>query len=33
VNGGRWIEATWTAGDGAVYGWYHNEPFVLDCIP
>lgn len=31
VNGGRWIEATWTDGDGVVYGWYHNEPFHLCC--
>jgi hypothetical protein len=26
VNGGRWIEATWRADDGTLYGWYHNEP-------
>jgi len=26
VNGGRWIECTWRADDGTVYGWYHNEP-------
>lgn len=26
VNGGRWIEATWKAEDGTLYGWYHNEP-------
>jgi hypothetical protein len=26
ANGGRWIEATWKDGDGALYGWYHNEP-------
>ena len=25
-NGGRWIEATWRADDGTLYGWYHNEP-------
>ena len=29
VNGGRWIEATWPAGDGALYGWYHHEPVGL----
>lgn len=29
VNGGRWIEATWRAGDGVLYGWYHNEPAGL----
>lgn len=27
--GGRWIEATHKAADGALYMWYHNEPFVL----
>ena len=26
VNGGRWIECTWKADDGVLYGWYHNEP-------
>lgn len=26
VNGGRWIECTWKADDGLLYGWYHNEP-------
>lgn len=26
VNGGRWIECTWKADDGILYGWYHNEP-------
>jgi hypothetical protein len=26
VNGGRWIECTWKARDGVLYGWYHNEP-------
>jgi hypothetical protein len=26
VNGGRWIECTWKAHDGTLYGWYHNEP-------
>ncbi|MBI2928576.1 MAG: hypothetical protein HYY24_23150 [Verrucomicrobia bacterium] len=26
VNGGRWIECTWRASDGTLYGWYHNEP-------
>jgi len=26
VRGGQWIEATFRAGDGALYGWYHNEP-------
>jgi hypothetical protein len=26
VNGGRWIECTWKAEDGILYGWYHNEP-------
>jgi hypothetical protein len=26
VNGGRWIECTWKATDGTLYGWYHNEP-------
>lgn len=29
VNGGRWIECTWKAEDGTLYGWYHNEPFGL----
>ncbi len=26
VNGGRWIECTWKAEDGTLYGWYHLEP-------
>jgi hypothetical protein len=26
VAGGQWIEATWKAPDGSLYGWYHNEP-------
>jgi hypothetical protein len=26
VNGGRWMEATWKADDGTLYGWYHFEP-------
>jgi hypothetical protein len=26
VSGGRWIECTWKAEDGVLYGWYHNEP-------
>jgi hypothetical protein len=26
TNGGRWIECTWKAEDGALYGWYHIEP-------
>lgn len=26
VNGGRWLEATWRADDGTLYGWYHFEP-------
>jgi len=29
VNGGRWIECTWLAKDGTLYGWYHNEPAGL----
>jgi hypothetical protein len=29
TNGGRWIEATWKAGDGTLYGWYHFEPAGL----
>ncbi len=29
VNGGRWIEATWRADDGTLYGWYHHEPAGL----
>jgi hypothetical protein len=29
VNGGRWIECTWKAEDGVLYGWYHNEPTGL----
>jgi hypothetical protein len=26
VQGGRWIEGTWEADDGVLYGWYHFEP-------
>jgi hypothetical protein len=26
VRGGIWIEATYRAGDGSLYAWYHNEP-------
>jgi hypothetical protein len=26
ANGGRWIECTWKAKDGTLYGWYHLEP-------
>ena len=26
VNGGRWIECTWKADDGKLFGWYHLEP-------
>jgi len=26
VNGGRWVECTWKAKDGTLYGWYHKEP-------
>jgi hypothetical protein len=26
VNGGRWIECTWKAQEGLLYGWYHLEP-------
>jgi hypothetical protein len=26
VRGGQWIEATYRAADGRLYGWYHNEP-------
>jgi len=26
VNGGRWMEATWRATNGTLYGWYHLEP-------
>ncbi|HOW66456.1 MAG TPA: hypothetical protein PK256_14300 [Verrucomicrobiota bacterium] len=29
VNGGRWIECTWKADDGVLYGWYHHEPAGL----
>ncbi len=29
TNGGRWIEATWKADDGTLYGWYHFEPAGL----
>ena len=28
---GRWFEATWQDGSGALYGWYHHEPG--DCCP
>ncbi len=26
VRGGQWLEATYRAADGKLYGWYHNEP-------
>ena len=26
ANGGRWIECTWKADNGVLYGWYHLEP-------
>jgi len=26
ASGGRWIECTWQATDGLLYGWYHQEP-------
>ncbi len=26
VRGGIWMEATYRAEDGTLYGWYHNEP-------
>ena len=26
ANGGRWIECTWQANNGVLYGWYHYEP-------
>src|SRR5512140_2469518 len=29
VNGGRWMEATWPATNGTLYGWYHHEPAGL----
>src|SRR6266478_3215580 len=29
VNGGRWLEATWLATNGTLYGWYHHEPLGL----
>lgn len=29
VKGGRWIECTWKADDGTLYGWYHHEPSGL----
>lgn len=29
VKGGRWIEASWRAEDGVLYGWYHFEPTGL----
>jgi len=29
ANGGRWIECTWKADDGVLYGWYHHEPAGL----
>ena len=35
ANDYRWIEATWLARDGTLYGWYHNEPkgLCLDSKP
>jgi hypothetical protein len=29
ANGGRWIESTYKAEDGTLYGWYHNEPHPI----
>ena len=29
ASGGRWIECTWKAADGTLYGWYHHEPAGL----
>jgi len=29
VRGGIWMEATYRANDGTLYGWYHNEPPAL----
>lgn len=29
ASGGRWIECTWRADDGTLYGWYHHEPAGL----
>lgn len=29
VRGGRWIESSWKAADGVLYGWYHHEPASL----
>jgi len=29
VNGGRWIESTWLAENGSLYGWYHFEPYGI----
>ncbi len=29
MSGGRWIECTWKAEDGVLYGWYLNEPTGL----
>jgi hypothetical protein len=29
MSGGRWIECTFKADDGTLYGWYHNEPAGL----
>ncbi len=29
ANGGRWVECTWKAADGMLYGWYHHEPLGL----
>src|SRR5262245_6122433 len=26
ILGGKWLEATYRAEDGTLYGWYHNEP-------
>ncbi len=29
VNGGRWMEATWWATNGTLYGWYQGRPNPL----
>jgi hypothetical protein len=29
ANGERWIEATYKAEPGKLYGWYHNEPHFI----
>jgi hypothetical protein len=29
LEGGQWIESTWKAADGTLYGWYHNEVGVF----